>query len=145
MTDESAVTIGADVRKTTTLLADGRELFYYDEAGTDADRSVLVDRRPLPTAEPSSTMRFDPILDEWVTTAGHRQTRTYLPPDNACPLDPSRDDYQSEIPARDYDVVVFQNRFPSFAETSVIDQANYGDDRRNGQPTLFLTQPGFGR
>jgi UDPglucose--hexose-1-phosphate uridylyltransferase len=39
--------------------------------------------------------------------------RTFLPPPEECPLDPSREGRLTEIPADDYDVVVFENRFPS--------------------------------
>jgi UDPglucose--hexose-1-phosphate uridylyltransferase len=129
------------VQKTATVLADGRELFYFDDPTTHIDRSGIVDKRPLPPARPSSTMRLDRILDEWVTIAGHRQTRTYLPPENECPLCPSTDEHLSEIPAPDYDVVVFDNRFPSFALTPVIDEAAATPDAGD----LFVTAPGFGR
>ncbi len=78
----------ATARKTVTVLSDGRDLFYYDEPATHADRTAVVDKRGLPPAHPSSTMRLDRILDEWVTIAGHRQTRTYLPPENECPVVP---------------------------------------------------------
>jgi UDPglucose--hexose-1-phosphate uridylyltransferase len=128
------------VQKTATVLADGRELFYFDDPTTDTDRSGIVDKRPLPPARPSSTMRLDRILDEWVTIAGHRQSRTYLPPDNECPLCPSTDEQLSEVPAPDYDVVVFENRFPSFALTPVIDEVATAD-----AGGLFTAAPGFGR
>ncbi len=45
--------------------------------------------------------------------AAARQDRTFLPPDGECPLDPSRPGRPTEIPAADYDVVVFENRFPA--------------------------------
>ena len=129
------------MQKTATVLADGRELFYFDDPATHLDRSSIVDRRPLPPARPSSTMRLDRILDEWVTIAGHRQTRTHHPPDSECPLCPSTAAHLSEIPAPDYDVVVFENRFPSFALTPVIDEAAATTDASD----LFATAPGFGR
>jgi UDPglucose--hexose-1-phosphate uridylyltransferase len=145
----------ATARKTVTVLSDGRELFYYDEPATHADRTAVVDKRGLPPAHPSSTMRLDRILDEWVTIAGHRQTRTYLPPENECPLCPSSDAYQSEIPAHDYDVVVFENRFPSFTLKSAIEDteddgvgdgfSGYGDGAGTPGHGLFATAPGFGR
>ena len=47
--------------------------------------------------------------------ASHRQDRTHLPPADECPLCPSRGGRSTEVPADDYDVVVFENRFPSFA------------------------------
>ncbi|HEX9354657.1 MAG TPA: galactose-1-phosphate uridylyltransferase, partial [Streptosporangiaceae bacterium] len=50
---------------------------------------------------------------EWVVIAAARQDRTFLPPPGECPLDPSRPGRPTEIPAPDYDVVVFENRFPS--------------------------------
>jgi UDPglucose--hexose-1-phosphate uridylyltransferase len=65
---------------------------------------------------PASELRHDRLLDEWVAIAAHRQQRTFLPPDEECPLCPSTPDRASEIPAADYEVVVFQNRFPSFGD-----------------------------
>jgi UDPglucose--hexose-1-phosphate uridylyltransferase len=133
----------AHARKTTTVLADGRELIYFDEPATHDDRTKLVDRRLLPTSHPSSTLRLDRILDEWVAIAGHRQTRTYLPPDSECPLCPSNATHLSEIPATDYDVVVFENRFPSFSLGSwVIDEVDPSAADDDG---LFTSAPGFGR
>ena len=130
--------------KTNTLLADGRELIYFDEPTNHADRTKIVDRRVLPTSHPSSTLRLDRILDEWVAIAGHRQTRTYLPPDSECPLCPSNATHLSEIPATDYDVVVFENRFPSFSLGSwVIDEVDHSG--ANNDDGMFTTEPGFGR
>ncbi len=100
------------MKRTSITLADGRELIYFDERD-DAVRDE-VDRRELPPVPPAAEMRYDALLDEWVTVAAHRQTRTFLPAADACPLDPSTVDRSTEIPAYDYDVVVFENRFPSF-------------------------------
>jgi UDPglucose--hexose-1-phosphate uridylyltransferase len=101
------------VKKTVTQLADGRELIYYD-AGDDAVRTA-VDKRPLDPVSTASEIRHDPLLGDHVVIASHRQARTYHPPVNQCPLCPSRDGRETEIPASDYDVVVFENRFPSLA------------------------------
>jgi UDPglucose--hexose-1-phosphate uridylyltransferase len=100
------------VKRTLTRMADGRELIYFDERD-DAVRDA-VDRRDLPDRSAGSQLRLDPLTDEWVAVATHRQTRTFLPPSDECPLCPSTVDRQTEIPAEDYDVVVFENRFPSF-------------------------------
>jgi UDPglucose--hexose-1-phosphate uridylyltransferase len=100
------------VKRTTIDLADGRQLMYYDE-GDDAVRAA-VDRRHLPAQAPHTELRHDPTLDEWVAVASHRQDRTFLPPTSQCPLCPSTADRLTEIPAESYDVVVFENRFPSF-------------------------------
>ena len=117
-------------------LADGRELIYFDD--TPGAQRRLDDPRDLPPATTLSEVRYDAVLDEWVTVASHRQGRTHLPPTDECPLCPSRDGRQTEIPSDDYDVVVFENRFPSLA----------GAGTPAGQPTpdtLFATSPGHGR
>jgi UDPglucose--hexose-1-phosphate uridylyltransferase len=102
------------VKRTAIRLADGRELLYYDERD-DAVRSP-VDHRDLPPRPPAPELRYDPLADEWVAIAVHRQGRTHLPPSDECPLCPSTPERLTEIPAADYDVVVFENRFPSFRD-----------------------------
>ncbi|KOG88356.1 galactose-1-phosphate uridylyltransferase [Streptomyces varsoviensis] len=104
------------MKKTATRLADGRELIYYD-ARDDAVRDA-VDQRPLDPISTTSEIRRDPLLGDCVAVASHRQGRTYHPPADACPLCPSRDGKHTEIPAADYDVAVFENRFPSLAGDS---------------------------
>ncbi len=62
-----------------------------------------------------SEMRWDPIRQEWIITATHRMDRTFLPPAEYCPLCPTKEGgYPTEIPRDDFDIVVFENRFPSF-------------------------------
>lgn len=62
-----------------------------------------------------SEMRWNPVLKQWVVTATHRQERTYKPPENFCPLCPTRDDsFPTEVPEPGYEIVVFENKFPSF-------------------------------
>jgi UDPglucose--hexose-1-phosphate uridylyltransferase len=99
------------VKKTPTRLADGRELIYYDSA--DAVVRDAVDPRPLEPVATTTDTRFDRLLGDVVAIASHRQGRTYHPPADQCPLCPSRAGWQTEIPASDYEVVVFENRFPS--------------------------------
>jgi UDPglucose--hexose-1-phosphate uridylyltransferase len=101
------------MKKTVTRLADGRELIYYDDS--DDALHDLVDKRHLPAPPPASRLRYDPLMDEWVAIAAHRQERTFLPPTDECPLCPSTPDRLTEIPS-DYEVVVFENRFPSFSD-----------------------------
>ena len=110
----SAVTT---IWKNSGKLADGREIIYFDES-PGLGRADVPDRRPLPPmiAEPQlpeSGLRWDLLVGEWVVIAAERQGRTFLPPPEACPLDPSAPGRPTEIPAADYDVVVFENRFPS--------------------------------
>ena len=95
-------------------LADGRELFYFD-AEPGIDRSAPDLRTDLPPTETSSELRWNPIFRDYAVIAGHRQTRMYKPSADRCPLCPSREGSSTEIPAQDYEVVVFENRFPSFS------------------------------
>ncbi len=104
------------MKKTSTRLADGRELIYYDLA--DDTVREAVDRRPLDATVTTSEIRRDELLGDSVAVASHRQGRTYHPPADECPLCPSEGDRLSEIPDSSYDVVVFENRFPSLAGAS---------------------------
>ncbi|MDA3626012.1 galactose-1-phosphate uridylyltransferase [Saccharopolyspora oryzae] len=102
------------MKRTVGRLADGREIIYFD---TDpAQVREAVDTRELPPQAPASEMRRDPLTGEWVAIAAHRQSRIYKPPAEMCPLCPSAPGRPSEIPEADYDVVVFENQFPSFAQ-----------------------------
>lgn len=61
-----------------------------------------------------SELRWHPFLEEWVITATHRQDRTFLPPKDYCPLCPTKTGgFPTEIPRESYDIVVFENKFPS--------------------------------
>ncbi|MGP7996030.1 MAG: galactose-1-phosphate uridylyltransferase [Streptosporangiaceae bacterium] len=115
--------MGPGVWKGTGRLADGRDIIYFDEQ-PDSGRAAVPDTRPLPPepgyGAPPETgtaaaggLRWDALRGEWVVIAAQRQDRTFLPPTDECPLDPSRPGRPTEIPAPDYDVVVFENRFPS--------------------------------
>jgi len=62
-------------------------------------------------------LRWNPILKKWVIIATHRQNRTYKPPKDYCPLCPTKKGgLSTEVPAEDYDIVVFENKFPSLKE-----------------------------
>ncbi|MGO8964364.1 galactose-1-phosphate uridylyltransferase [Mycobacterium sp.] len=99
---------------TRTTLADGRELLFFSLPGHTP--APVADRRPLPKWEPGqSQLRFDRTTGQWVIIAARRQDRTYKPPPDQCPLCPGPTGLTSEVPAPDYDVVVFENRFPSLS------------------------------
>ncbi|OEV05317.1 galactose-1-phosphate uridylyltransferase [Streptomyces oceani] len=124
------------MKKTSRQLADGREIVYFDLRG-DTPREA-VDQRPLEATVTASRIRYDPLRAEWVAVTAHRQGRTYHPPADECPLCPSRGGRHSEIPESDYDVAVFENRFPSFA-------GDPGPPRAEGAYGLFAQRPGAGR
>jgi UDPglucose--hexose-1-phosphate uridylyltransferase len=133
------------VRRTAGRLADGREIIYFDADDTRPQRR-LDDPRDLAPTSTASEIRYDAPLDEWVAIASHRQGRTHLPPTDECPLCPSRGGRQTEVPAEDYEVVVFENRFPSFATR--LDGVS-GDAARTDavsvEGEIFARGPGVGR
>lgn len=127
------------MKKTSQRLADGREIIYYDLSdATDGAARTAVDQRPLPPIEAASEIRHDPLLGEWVGITAHRNARTYHPPADECPLCPSREGRMSEIPEADYDVAVFENRFPSFRGAP-------GKETAEDPAGLFVRAPGAGR
>jgi UDPglucose--hexose-1-phosphate uridylyltransferase len=61
-----------------------------------------------------SEMRWNAHLGEWTLTSSVRMERTFLPPADFCPLCPTLPGaFETEIPEADFDIVVFENRFPS--------------------------------
>jgi UDPglucose--hexose-1-phosphate uridylyltransferase len=129
----AAGTLGS-VRKTTIKLADDRELMYF---GAIPERPAdYPDRRRLGPVHVESQARRDRLLGEWVVIASHRQDRTFQPDPSHCPLCPSTADRLTEIPAPDYEVVVFENRFPTLGAQ--------GPDPQN-QDALLAVRPAGGR
>jgi UDPglucose--hexose-1-phosphate uridylyltransferase len=124
------------VKKTQAWLADGREIIYFDES--DRAEPPPADQRDLAPFQLRPSLRYDVVLDEWVGIADFRQDRTFLPPDDQCPLCPSTAARFTEIPASSYDVVVFENRFPSFAMGAAEGQESSVDQ-------LFRQRSGDGR
>lgn len=135
------------MRITRTELADGRELLYFDDTEeyvSGQHTRALVDERELPATSSASQLRQDPLTGAWYTYAAHRMNRTFLPPANENPLAPTRPgQLPTEIPADDYDVVVFQNRFPSLAKSEL--QAGSGADSGSAGAPFVPTAPGHGR
>ncbi len=158
--DSTAPDVAARVRRTSTRLADGRELLYFDDSEpyvSGAATRRLDDPRPLPdrfapvvdadgVAHPVTgpELRLDPLTGEWIPMAAHRMNRTFLPPADANPLAPAKPGatYQDgEIPDTDYDVVVFENRFPSLMAVPGVDDAT---ELIDGEP-LWQRRPANGR
>jgi UDPglucose--hexose-1-phosphate uridylyltransferase len=91
---------------------DGRQLTLYSRRPMPA--TVVA---PSPFAEPlgaAAHLRWHPLRGEWVTYAAYRQGRTFLPPPEYNPLAVTIDPTQpTEVPDADWDIAVFDNRFPS--------------------------------
>ncbi|WP_022900788.1 galactose-1-phosphate uridylyltransferase [Humibacter albus] len=108
-------------------LADGRELFYFDDADSTLPPDRAPDLRPLDARPVTASMRQDPLTGEWVSIAAARQNRVVLPPAELDPLAPQSPGNPSEIPS-DYDVAVFENRSPSFGPLTADENAPHGLD-----------------
>jgi UDPglucose--hexose-1-phosphate uridylyltransferase len=120
-------------------LADGRELLLFALPGHTP--APVPDRRPLQArGDQRSELRFDRQTGQWVIIAALRQDRTYKPPPEACPLCPGPTGDTSEIPAADYDVAVFENRFPSLSGAG-----NAPFDLPSTAGRGFVSAPGHGR
>jgi UDPglucose--hexose-1-phosphate uridylyltransferase len=124
------------VRRTSRLLSDGREVIYFDDS-PDAPPRDAVDTRPLGERARAGHLRYDALVGDWVAIAGHRLNRTFLPPKDECPLCPTgTGSVPSEVPETSYDVVVFENRFPSYASVTDDDAVTEG---------LLASRPARGR
>lgn len=105
--------VSGGVTKRHVPMADGRDLFYFDDADTILGPDRAVDSRDLDPRPATATMRQDVLTGEWVSIAAARQNRVFLPSADADPLSPQSPTNPSEIPSM-YDVVVFENKSPSF-------------------------------
>ncbi|WP_431805702.1 galactose-1-phosphate uridylyltransferase [Microbacterium paraoxydans] len=136
--------LGAGVVRHRTTLADGRDLFYYDDPGTALGPDRAVDARTLAPRPDTATMRLDVLTGDWITVASNRQNRVMMPAADADPLAPQTPDNPSEVPSR-YDVAVFENRSPAFgpALADAVGTAPAATDPPRGLDDLDA--PGLGR
>lgn len=103
----------SQIAKLPAKLADGRDLFYYDDIGSKLPAQRKADtREPAPRPDVAQ-MRLDSLTGEWVSVAAHRHGRAHFPPAHQCPLCPTTADNLSELPDI-FDVAVFENKSPSF-------------------------------
>lgn len=152
------------IRITPTTLSDGREFFYLDDEPdyvSGKKTRQLVDPRDLPyrfaphldadgndVPYAAPQMRRDPLTGDWIPMATARMNRpiTIGPGATATgnplaarkPGDPYQD---GEVPDTDYNVVVFENRFPSMVQVPGVPNETVDVD---GNP-LWLQRPASGR
>jgi UDPglucose--hexose-1-phosphate uridylyltransferase len=109
--------------------ADGRYVYLY---AFDRELPAVLDVKSPPRGDEQLELRWNQLVAERVVIATGRQERTFLPSDENCPLCPTRDSgkFVSEIPARDFEIAVFENRFPSFRADSPAVQLGSPLDRR---------------
>ena len=80
-------------------------------------------------------MRWNSLRDEWVFYSPLRQSRTFLPSENNCPLCASvKGETLTDIPVTDYEIAVFDNRFSALSIVSqnitkiegILNEQSYG-------------------
>lgn len=152
------------IRITPTTLSDGREFFYLDDEPDyvcGKKTRQLADPRDLPyrfapyldadgneVPYAAPQMRRDPLTGDWIPMATARMNRpiTIGPGATATgnplaarkPGDPYQD---GEVPDTDYNVVVFENRFPSMVQVPGVPNETVEVD----DDPLWLQRPAFGR
>ena len=115
MSSEKPIPLSHGIIRQDRKLSDGRTISYYDSK--IVERSA-TDTRRAEKRPGLGELRLDALTNEWVVMAAHRQTRTFLPPKELCPLCPTKDGKLSEIPEPSYGVAVFENLSPSLATPS---------------------------
>jgi UDPglucose--hexose-1-phosphate uridylyltransferase len=131
------------ISKRVDHLADGRELIYFDDAFTSLAGERAPDRRTLGPRPPTAVLREDILTGDWISIASARQARAVMPPADLDPLAPQSPTNPSEIPDM-YDVVVFENRSPSFGPAVASDSSTLLPDGFAG-PGLNRETLSFGR
>lgn len=93
---------------------DGRSLTLYSSQPIAAN---LVAPSPFPDPQGANPhLRWHALRGEWVTYAAFRQDRTFQPPPQFNPLAPMSDPANpTELPMGEYEMAVFDNRFPALA------------------------------
>jgi UDPglucose--hexose-1-phosphate uridylyltransferase len=106
------------VRKKRVERPDGRYLWYY---AFDESLPAVLDLPQPARAADALELRTNPLLGEQVVISTGRQDRTFLPPAEACPLCPTEPSatMTTEIPSTAYEIVAFENRFPSFRPDAI--------------------------
>lgn len=99
------------------LKPDGRSLTLYSTAAIDA---ITIAPSPFPDPlHANPHLRWHPLRGEWVTYAAFRQHRTFQPPPQYNPLAVTTDpNVPTELPVGNYQIAVFDNRFPSLSMES---------------------------
>ena len=101
------------MQRKTLQKPDGRQLHLYSRS------EITSASAPSPGADalhPNPHLRWHPLRAEWVTYAAQRQSRPFLPPSDYNPLAPTTNaEFPTELPQGNYEIAVFDNRFPSLA------------------------------
>ncbi|GFO68182.1 galactose-1-phosphate uridylyltransferase [Geomonas limicola] len=112
---------------------DGRSLTLYGRRPIEVAGPV-----PSPNREPLEAnphLRWHPLRGEWIAYASYRQGRTFMPPPEYNPLAVTTDpENPTELPQGNYEVAVFDNRFPSLSPLA-----------HDAPKNIVETMPGLGK
>ena len=131
------------MKRTRIDRADGRYLYYY--AFDHASPAVLEVEEQM-RGDSQVELRWNALLGQQVIVSTGRQGRTFLPPAEYCPLCPTAGAgaFATELPSADYEIAVFENRFPSFRPDApaVTDESALGRRARaNGVCEVAVYSP----
>jgi UDPglucose--hexose-1-phosphate uridylyltransferase len=132
----------SSIKKITGKLFDGRDIHYFDDAGSSNSSEKKPDLREPAVRPPLAELRQDPLNGEWIAVAAHRHTRAFLPPSSQCPLCPATTENLSEVPDT-FDVVVFENKNPAFG--ALPNGTSIPDLEQRSNSVLGETRPAVGR
>src|SRR5262245_4093840 len=105
------------MHKQTLKKSDGRSLILYSINPIKFNEDF--ESLPGTTIVANPHLRWHPLRGEWVSYASYRQDRTFLPPAEFNPLAPTINlEQPTELPVGNYDIAVFENRFPSLSMAS---------------------------
>ena len=101
---------GKQVHRRHHIKQDGRNLFLY---GYTPHNGARVEGEDLEMAA-GAELRLHPLRKTWSIYADYRNNRTFKPSAESNPLAPSQPGKPlTEIPFEDFEICVFENRFPS--------------------------------
>lgn len=132
----------SQIQKISSKLFDGRDIHYFDDAGSKLPIERKPDLREKADRPELAQLRHDPLMDEWIAVAAHRHTRAFLPPSHLCPLCPATNENLSEIPDN-FDVAVFENKNPAFGSLGKVPTQE--DLPQINELVLGATRPAIGR
>ncbi|NHK26397.1 galactose-1-phosphate uridylyltransferase [Parvularcula flava] len=104
-------TLAGSLYRRHFVKADSRSLWLYGYEPHDLEPLAEEGGEPIH----GGSLRWHPLRQEWNVYASHRQNRTFKPSAADDPLAPSKPGgAMTEIPFADFELAIFDNKFPSF-------------------------------